>query len=96
VSTRAQKFRVAKLKSRELNDTDLELWALKLEMVNQNRPAKPLPKPLFELAVESIRANQSRAAVSDSSFGEPTSIPEPEPPTRQDNNAVGRYISSIR
>lgn len=85
----------AKLKSHELNDTELELWALKLELANQQRPTKLPAKPLVELAVESVRANQARAATPPAvEFSH--SVPALAPEAARPENSAGRYVGGIR
>jgi hypothetical protein len=83
----------AKLKAKELADTDLELWALKLELANQHRPVRG-QKPLVQLAIDSVQANQAKAMAADSLAANARVAAEPEP--AKPENSAGRYIGGIR
>lgn len=83
----------AKLKAKELADTDLELWALKLELANQHRPPRGA-KPLVQLAIDSVQANQSKAMAADPVVPNARVAAEPEP--AKPENSAGRYIGGIR
>jgi hypothetical protein len=87
--------RFSRAKAVELNFSDLELWALKLESVLSDSPPQVARKPLMQTAVESVRA--SRAAHESLDFS-PSLFPSSRlaEETLDAENAAPRYVGGIR
>jgi hypothetical protein len=82
----------AKAKARELSDTDLELWALKLELANAQRPTR-INKPLVQVAVESVHHNHVAGEVSDFM---PSDLSASQPAVSLQDKTPTRYVGGIR
>jgi hypothetical protein len=85
----------AKAKAAELEFSDLELWALKLELELASTSRQTPRKPLVQMASESVRANQPLASSVDFSPTLPPPLTEAEEKPRVESSAP-RYIGGIR
>ncbi len=85
----------AKAKAAELDFSDLELWALKLEMELAATSRESPRKPLVQVAVESVRVNQPPPVAVDFSPTLPPPLPPGEAKSRVESSTP-RYVGGIR